>query len=106
MSKLQPLNNNVVVRNREKEVKQGAIVIPDNAKEKSYEAVVVAVGNKVNEDSSVDALVGLLGGNENKDIFLKEGDVVIYGKYSGSEVTIDDEKFLILKDTDILAKIV
>lgn len=86
MSKLVPLGKNVVIQDRVKEHKKGSIFIPDNAQEKSYEAVVVAIGSDVTT--------------------IKVDDVIIYGKFSGDETVLDGFKFRLIKDTDILARVV
>ena len=90
--KIRPLQDRVVVRRvKEEEKTKGGIIIPDTAKEKPVEGLVVAVGNgKVLEDGSTRAL----------DI--KAGDRVLFGKYSGTEVKIEGEEHLILREDDIL----
>jgi chaperonin GroES len=81
-----------VERLEEQEVRRGGIIIPDTAKEKPQEAKVIAVGNgKVTEDGKKIAL----------DV--KAGDKILFGKYSGSEVKIDDKDYLILREEDVLA---
>ena len=76
----------------EKEVKKGGIIIPDTAKEKPQEGKVVAVGGgKVNEDG------------KKIPLDVKAGDKILFGKYSGSEVKLDDEEYLILREEDVLA---
>ena len=91
--KIRPLHDRILVeRLEEKEVKKGGIIIPDTAKEKPQEAKVIAVGNgKVGENGKKIAL----------DV--KAGDKILFGKYSGSEVKIDDKEYLILREEDILA---
>ena len=91
--KIRPLADRVVVKPFDTEEKrQGGIIIPDTAKEKPMQGKVVAVGpGKVSE------------GGEKIPMEVKEGDVVLYGKYSGTEVTIDDEEYLIMRESDILA---
>ena len=93
--KIRPLQDRVVVRRvKEEEKTKGGIIIPDTAKEKPVEGLVVAVGNgKVLEDGSTRAL----------DI--KAGDRVLFGKYSGTEVKIEGEEHLILREDDILGVI-
>jgi chaperonin GroES len=82
----------LVKRIEEGEVRKGGIIIPDTAKEKPQEGKVVAVGNgRVTEEGKKIAL----------DV--KAGDKILFGKYSGSEVKIDDEDYLILKEEDVLA---
>jgi chaperonin GroES len=90
--KIRPLQDRVVVRRvKEEEKTKGGIIIPDTAKEKPVEGLVVAVGNgKVLDDGSTRAL----------DI--KAGDRVLFGKYSGTEVKIEGEEHLILREDDIL----
>ncbi|MBN1622208.1 MAG: co-chaperone GroES [Endomicrobiales bacterium] len=90
--KIKPLGDRVVVKALEqKEVKKGGIIIPDTAKEKPQEGEVVAVGKgKVNDDGKVIPL----------DV--KVGDKILYGKYSGTEVKIDDKEYLIMNQDDIL----
>ncbi len=92
--KLQPLADRVVVKPMEREEKtKSGIYLPDTAKEKPQEGEVVAVGpGRVTDDGKRIAL----------DI--KVGDMVIYARYGGSEVKIDDEEFVILRESDILAK--
>ena len=91
--KIRPLHDRILIeRLDEKEVKKGGIIIPDTAKEKPQEGKVIAVGNgRVNEDGKRIAL----------DV--KSHDRILFGKYSGSEVKIDDEEYLIMKEEDVLA---
>jgi chaperonin GroES len=91
--KVRPLHDRILVeRLEEKEVKKGGIIIPDTAKEKPQEGKVVAVGNgKVNDDG------------KKIPLDVKAGDKILFGKYSGSEVKIDDKEFLIMREEDILA---
>jgi chaperonin GroES len=91
--KVRPLHDRILVeRLEEKEIKRGGIIIPDTAKEKPQEGKVIAVGNgKVNDEGKKIAL----------DV--KAGDKILFGKYSGSEVKIDDKEFLIMREEDILA---
>ena len=90
--KIRPLQDRAVVRRvKEEEKTKGGIIIPDSAKEKPVEALVVAVGNgKILEDGSV------------RKLDIKEGDRILFGKYSGTEVKIDGEDHLILREDDIL----
>ncbi|MFC1917960.1 co-chaperone GroES [Chloroflexota bacterium] len=92
--KLQPLADRVVVRPMEKEEKtKSGIYIPDTAKEKPQEGKVIAVGpGRVAEDGKRIVMD------------LKVGDVVIYARYGGTEVKVDDEELMILRESDILAK--
>ncbi len=92
--KLQPLADRLVVKPIEKEeVTKGGIFLPDTAKEKPQEGEVVAVGpGRLSEDGKRIAME------------VKKGDRVIYAKYGGSEIKIDDEELIILRESDILAK--
>jgi len=91
--KIRPLHDRILVRREEeKEAKKGAIIIPDTAKEKPQEGTVIAVGNgKVMEDG------------KKVSLDVKAHDRILFGKYSGSEVKIDDEECLIMKEEDVLA---
>ncbi|PYN43964.1 MAG: co-chaperone GroES [Candidatus Rokuibacteriota bacterium] len=91
--KIRPLHDRILVeRLEEKEVKKGGIIIPDTAKEKPQEAKVIAVGNgKVGDDG------------KKIPLDVKAGDKILFGKYSGSEVKIDDKEYLILREEDVLA---
>jgi chaperonin GroES len=91
--KVKPLQDRVIVKRLEEEEKtKGGIIIPDTAKEKPQEGKVIAVGDgKVNDKGERIAL----------DV--KAGDRVLFGKYSGSEITIDGEEHLIMKEDDIIA---
>ena len=91
--KIRPLHDRILVeRVEEQEVRRGGIIIPDTAKEKPQEGKVVAVGNgKVSEDG------------KKIPLDVKAGDKILFGKYSGSEVKIDDKEYLILREEDVLA---
>jgi chaperonin GroES len=93
-AKLEPLGDRVIVRPIEKEeVSKGGIILPDTAKEKPQEGEIIAVGpGKVKDDGTRIAM----------DV--KVGDKVIYAKYAGTEVEVDDEKLLIMHESDIMAK--
>ena len=93
--KIRPLEDRVIVRRvKEEEKTKGGLYIPDTAKEKPVEATVVAVGNgKVLEDGTV------------RKLDIKAGDRILFGKYSGTEVKIDGEEHLILREDDILGVI-
>jgi chaperonin GroES len=93
--KIHPLYDRVLLKRiEEQEVRKSGIIIPDTAKEKPQEALVVAVGKgKVNEDGKVVALE------------VKAGDKVLIGKYSGTEVMVDGIEHLILREEEILAKL-
>jgi chaperonin GroES len=90
--KIKPLGDRVVVKVIESEEKtKSGIVIPDTAKEKPQEGKVVAVGT------------GEIVDGKKIPLEVKEGDKVIYSKYAGTEVKLDDEEYLILRQSDILA---
>ena len=90
---IKPLADRVLVRALEEaEVKRGGIIIPDTAKEKPQEGEVIAVGPGRKSDK------GEVIAPE-----VKKGDRVLFGKYSGSEVTVGEETLLIMRETDILA---
>jgi chaperonin GroES len=90
---LKPLADRVIVKPMEAAEKtKGGIILPDIAKEKPIEGTIVAVGpGKVTED-----------GKQVK-LEVKEGDKVLYGKYSGTEVTVEGEEYLIMRESDIFA---
>ncbi|MBD3357361.1 MAG: co-chaperone GroES [Chitinivibrionales bacterium] len=93
--KVKPLADRVLVRPLEAEEKTaGGIIIPDNAKEKPQQGQVMAVGEGKTADSG-----------QKIEMALKEGDKVLYGKYSGTEVSIDGEDYLIMRESDVLAVI-
>ena len=93
--KLRPLQDRIVVKRvAEETTTKGGIIIPDTAKEKPAEGKVVAVGNgKVADDGKRIALE------------IKEGDRILFGKYSGTEVKIDGEEYLIMREDDVLGVI-
>lgn len=95
MSKIRPLHEKVLVRRlEEEEISKGGIIIPDSAKEKPAEGEIVAAGKgKITEDGKV------------LPLDVKVGDKVLFGKYSGSEVKIDGDEYLIMNENDILAVI-
>ena len=89
---LRPLHDRVLVRRlEEQESKRGGLFIPDSAKEKPHEAEVIAVGSGK-----------LLENGERTPIEVKAGDRILFGKYSGAEVRIDGEDYLILREDEIL----
>lgn len=95
MTKIRPLGDRVVVKPLEEEEKTaGGIILPDTAKEKPMRGRVMAVGDgKLSKDG------------KRIPLEVKVEDVVIYGKYSGTEFKLDGEEFLILRESDILAVI-
>jgi len=90
--KIRPLQDRVIVKRvKEEEKSKGGIIIPDTAKEKPIEGDVIAVGNgKANDKGEI------------RKLDVKAGDRVLFGKYSGTEVKIDGEDALILREDDIL----
>ncbi len=90
---IQPLQDRVLVKPLEQaEVKKGGIIIPDTAKEKPQEGQIMAAGpGRLSDEGKVLAMS------------VKVGDKVLYGKYSGSEVSVDGSEFLIMRESDILA---
>ncbi len=90
---LTPLHDRVIIKpSQPEEVTKGGIIIPDTAKEKPMQGQVVAVGKgKVGDDGKL------------IEMQVKVGDKVLYGKYSGTEVTIDGEEYLIMRENDIFA---
>ena len=90
--KIRPLHDRILIkRQEEKETRKGGIIIPDSAKEKPQEGKVIAVGNgKVSDEG------------KKIPLDVKTGDKILFGKYSGSEVTLDDVEYLILREEDIL----
>jgi len=91
--KLRPLHDRLLVeRVEEAETKKGGIIIPDSAKEKPQEGTVVAVGNgKRNEKGEIVPLE------------VKVGDRILFGKYGGNDVNVDDREYLILREDEVLA---
>ena len=89
-----PLHDRVLVRRLEaKETVKGGIIIPDSAREKPQEGEVVAVG------------AGRIEKGTRIALDVKPGDKILFGKYSGNDIKIDDEEFMIMKEDEILAKI-
>jgi chaperonin GroES len=95
--KIRPLHDRVLVRRVEEEEKtKGGIIIPDTAKEKPIEGIVVAVGSGRSEGE----------GKKKVPLEVKEGDRILFSKYAGTEVKIEGEEHLIMKEEDIIATIV
>ncbi|MCX5783624.1 MAG: co-chaperone GroES [Elusimicrobia bacterium] len=91
-NKIQPLGDRVLVKPVEqKEVRKGGIIIPDTAKEKPQEGEIIAAGNgKITEEG------------KRLPMDVKAGDRILYGKYSGTEIKIDEQEYLIMHQDDIL----
>src|SRR5258708_28275583 len=89
-----PLHDRVLVRRlEEKETAKGGIIIPDTAKEKPHEGEVIAVG------------AGKMEKSHRIPPDVKVGDRILFGKYTGNDIKIDDQEYLILRDEEILAKV-
>jgi chaperonin GroES len=91
--KIRPLHDRILVKRLEEtEVRRGGIIIPDTAKEKPQEGKVIAVGNgKVGDDG------------KKIPLDVKAGDRILFGKYSGNEVKIEEEEYVIMREEDVLA---
>ena len=93
--KLTPLGDRVIVKPKAPEEKtKGGIILPDTAQEKPMEGEIIAVGNGKTDDTGKKITMDL-----------KVGDKVLYGKYSGTEVKLNDEEFLIMRESDVYAVI-
>lgn len=87
---IKPLADRVLIRpTAVEEVTTGGIIIPDTAKEKPLKGEIIAVGN----------------GTKDEEMILKTGDIVLYGKYAGTEIELEGEKYLIMRQSDVLAVI-
>ena len=84
---IKPLADRVLVLPAQAEEKVGGIIIPDTAKEKPQHGTIVAAGN----------------GTRDEEMILKEGDEILYGKYSGTELEVEGTKYLIMRQSDVLA---
>ncbi len=91
-TKLTPLHDRILVRRvEEAETTRGGIIIPDSAKDKPQEGEVIAVGKgKINEEGKV------------RPLDVKEGDRILFGKYSGTEIKIDGEELVIMREEEVL----
>ena len=95
MATIRPLGDRVLIKRLEAEAKTaGGIVLPDTAKEKPKQGEVIAIGTGKVLDSG-----------EKAEFQVKEGDVVLFGSFAGTEVTVDGEEFLLMSENDILATI-
>jgi chaperonin GroES len=93
MAKVRPLHDRLLVKRiEEKETVKGGIIIPDTAKEKPQEGEVIAVGNGK-----------ILDNGTKVPLDVKAGDKILFGKYSGTDIKIDDEEYLILREDEVLA---
>lgn len=84
---IQPLADRVLIKPAEAEEKIGGIIIPDTAKEKPLKGEIVATGN----------------GTKDEEMILKVGDQVLYGKYTGQELEFDGEKYMVMRQSDVIA---
>jgi chaperonin GroES len=93
--RLQPLDDRIVVKPiKKEEMTKGGIILPDTAKEKPQEGEVIAVGpGKLTDDGT------------RIEMDIKKGDKVMYAKFSGTEIKLDDEELLIMRESDVLAKV-
>ena len=91
--KVRPLHDRILVKRLESEAKsKGGIIIPDTAKEKPQEGLVIAAGpGRVNDDGKL------------MPLDVKKGDKVLFGKYSGAEITLEGDEHLIIREDDVLA---
>ena len=90
-----PLDDRVVIEPMEAEEKTaGGILLPDTAKEKPMKGKIIAVGDGK-----------MLESGKRAELLVKKGDKVLYGKYAGTEVTVDGKEYLVMRESDILAKI-
>ncbi len=94
--KLKPLGDRLIVRAiEEEETTAGGILLPDTAKEKPHKGKVLAVGDgRISEDNG-----------RRMPLDVSEGDEVLYGKYGGTEIKVDGEELLVLRESDVLAKV-
>ncbi|HUK24036.1 MAG TPA: co-chaperone GroES [Terriglobales bacterium] len=94
-TKFTPLHDRILVRRiEESETTRGGIIIPDSAKDKPQEGEVISVGKgKINEEGKV------------RPLDVKEGDRILFGKYSGTEIKLDGEEFVIMREEEVLGVI-
>jgi chaperonin GroES len=89
--KIKPLHDHILVERIEEETKKGSIIIPDSAKEKPQQGKVIAAGEGRRDEK----------GNR-IPMEVKKGDVILFGKYSGNEIKIDETEYLIIREEDVL----
>ena len=95
MSKIRPLHDRLVIKRiEEKETIKGGIIIPDSAKEKPQEGEVIAVGNGKTLDNGTKV-----------PLDVKVGDKILFGKYSGTEVKVDGDELVVMREEDVMAVI-
>lgn len=88
---IKPLHDHILVERIEEEVKKGGIIIPDTAKEKPQQGKVIEVGDGRRDEKGNRILMDV-----------KKGDIILFGKYAGSEVKIEDKEYLIIREEDVL----
>lgn len=88
---IKPLHDHILVQRIEEEIKKGGIIIPDTAKEKPQQGKVIEVGDGRRDEK---------GNRIAMDV--KKGDIILFGKYAGSEVKIEDKEYLIIREEDVL----
>ncbi|MCK4251692.1 co-chaperone GroES [candidate division WOR-3 bacterium] len=89
--KIKPLHDHILVERIEREAKKGGIIIPDTVKEKPQEGKIIAVGDGRRDEK----------GNK-IPLVVKKGDIILFGKYSGNEIKLDDKEYLIIREDDVL----
>jgi chaperonin GroES len=89
---MKPLGDRIVVERLEEETKKGSIIIPDTAKEKPQQGKVIAVGEGRFDETG-----------KRIPMDVKKGDTILFGKYTGNEIKIDDKEYLIMREDDVLA---
>jgi chaperonin GroES len=89
--KIKPLHDHILVERIEEETKKGSIIIPDTAKEKPQQGKVIAAGEGRRDEKG-----------SRIPMEVKKGDVILFGKYSGNEIKIDETEYLIIREEDVL----
>ena len=89
--KIKPLHDHILVERVEEEIKKGGIIIPDTAKEKPQRGKVIAVGDGRRDEKGNTIPLGV-----------KKGDIILFGKYAGTEMKIEDKEYLIIREDDVL----
>lgn len=89
--KIKPLHDNILVERIEQEMKKGGIIIPDTAKEKPQQGKVIATGDGRRDEK----------GNR-IPLEVKKGDIILFGKYSGNEIKLEENEYLIMREDDVL----
>ncbi|MGB3479601.1 MAG: co-chaperone GroES [bacterium] len=89
--KIKPLHDNILVERIEREMKKGGIIIPDTAKEKPQQGKVIATGDGRRDEK----------GNR-IPLEVKKGDIILFGKYSGNEIKLEEKEYLIMREDDVL----